>query len=79
MDPGAVVCGCQCRVCHDEGAPRVEPRDGVEPVHFAACTFCGLAKFMEEAEDDEILSVHEAKKFYKSKKTDEQCRFWQAK
>jgi len=29
----------------------------------------GLAKFMEEAEDDEILSVHEAKKYYKSIKT----------
>jgi len=28
----------------------------------------GLAKFVEEAEDDEILSVHEAKKFYTSKK-----------
>jgi len=29
----------------------------------------GLAKFMEEAEDDEILSVHDAKKHYESKKT----------
>ena len=26
----------------------------------------GLAKIMEAAEDDEILSVHEAKKYYKS-------------
>ncbi len=68
VDPGAVVCGRHRRVCHDEADPRVEPRDRVEPVHFAACTFCGFAIFMEEAEDDEILSVHEAKKFYKSKK-----------
>jgi len=30
----------------------------------------GLAKFMEEAESDETLSVHEAKKFYKSLKKD---------
>ncbi len=30
----------------------------------------GLAKFMEEAEDDEILSVHEAKKYYTSLKKD---------
>jgi hypothetical protein len=30
----------------------------------------GLAKFMEEAEDDEVLSVHEAKKFYKLLKKD---------
>ena len=30
----------------------------------------GLAKFMEEAEDDPVLSVHEAKKFYKSLKKD---------
>jgi PHD/YefM family antitoxin component YafN of YafNO toxin-antitoxin module len=30
----------------------------------------GLGKFMEEAEDDEILSVHEAKKHYKSLKKD---------
>ncbi|MDD5188765.1 MAG: hypothetical protein PHF57_11220 [Methanoregula sp.] len=29
----------------------------------------GLAIFMEEAEDDEILSVHETKKHYKSIKT----------
>jgi hypothetical protein len=28
----------------------------------------GLAKFMEEAEGDEILSVHEAKKHYRSLK-----------
>jgi hypothetical protein len=33
------VCGCQCRVRHYEADPRVEPCDGVEPVHFAACTF----------------------------------------
>jgi len=26
----------------------------------------GLGKFMEEAEDDPVLSVHEARKFYKS-------------
>jgi PHD/YefM family antitoxin component YafN of YafNO toxin-antitoxin module len=26
----------------------------------------GLAKFMEEAEEDETLSVHEAKKHYKA-------------
>jgi len=30
----------------------------------------GLSQFMEEAEEDEILSVHEAKKFYKSLKKD---------
>jgi len=30
----------------------------------------GLAKFMEEAEADETLTVHEAKKFYKSLKKD---------
>lgn len=30
----------------------------------------GLAKFMEEAEADEALTVHEAKKFYKSLKKD---------
>ena len=30
----------------------------------------GLAKFMEEAEEDEILSVHEAKKHYRSLKKD---------
>ena len=30
----------------------------------------GLAKFMEEVEGDEILSVHEAKKHYKSLKKD---------
>jgi len=30
----------------------------------------GLAKFMEEAEDDKILSVHEAKKYYRSLKKD---------
>jgi hypothetical protein len=30
----------------------------------------GLAKFMEEAEGDDTLSVHEAKKFYKSLKKD---------
>ena len=30
----------------------------------------GLAKFMVEAEDDEILSVHEAQKHYKSLKKD---------
>jgi hypothetical protein len=28
----------------------------------------GLAKFMEEAKDDETLSAHEAKKFYTSLK-----------
>ena len=28
----------------------------------------GLGKFMEEAEDDEILTIHEAKKHYKSLK-----------
>lgn len=28
----------------------------------------GLAKLMDDAEDDEILSVHEAKKHYKSLK-----------
>jgi hypothetical protein len=28
----------------------------------------GLAQFMEEAEDDETLSVHEAKKHYRSLK-----------
>jgi len=28
----------------------------------------GLAKFMEEAEKEKTLSVHEAKKFYKSLK-----------
>ena len=28
----------------------------------------GLAKFMEEAESDETLTVHEAKKFYRSLK-----------
>jgi len=30
----------------------------------------GLAKFMEEAEDDEILSVREARKHYNSLKKD---------
>lgn len=30
----------------------------------------GLGKFMEDAEDDEILSVHEAKKHYRSLKKD---------
>ena len=30
----------------------------------------GLGKFMEEVEDDEILSVHEAKKHYKLLKKD---------
>ena len=30
----------------------------------------GLAKFMEVAEEDEILSVHEAKKHYRSLKKD---------
>ena len=30
----------------------------------------GLAKFMEEAEGDPVLSVHEAKKQYKSLKKD---------
>ena len=30
----------------------------------------GLAKFMEEAEEDETLSVHEAKKHYRSLKKD---------
>jgi hypothetical protein len=30
----------------------------------------GLAKFMDDAESDEALSVHEAKKFYKSIKKD---------
>jgi len=30
----------------------------------------GLAKFMEEAESDETLTVHEAKKFYRSLKKD---------
>jgi len=30
----------------------------------------GLGKFMKEAENDPILSVHEAKKFYKSLKKD---------
>jgi len=30
----------------------------------------GLGKFMEEAKDDEILSVHEAKKHYRSIKKD---------
>jgi hypothetical protein len=30
----------------------------------------GLAKFMEEAERDDTLSVHEARKFYKSLKKD---------
>jgi len=30
----------------------------------------GLAKFMEEAEDDKVLSVNEARKFYKSIKKD---------
>ena len=30
----------------------------------------GLAKFMEEAEDHEVLSVHEEKNFYKSLKKD---------
>ena len=30
----------------------------------------GLAKFMEEAEGDDTLSVHEARKFYKSLKND---------
>jgi PHD/YefM family antitoxin component YafN of YafNO toxin-antitoxin module len=30
----------------------------------------GLGKFMEEAEDDEILSFHEAKKHYKTLKKD---------
>ena len=30
----------------------------------------GLGKFMEEAEDDEILSVQEAKRHYKSLKKD---------
>jgi hypothetical protein len=28
----------------------------------------GLGKYMEEAEGDEMLSIHEAKKFYKSLK-----------
>jgi hypothetical protein len=28
----------------------------------------GLGKYMEEAEGDETLSIHEAKKFYKSLK-----------
>jgi len=40
---GAGVCGRHRRVCHDEADAGVEPCDGVEPVHFAACTFCGLA------------------------------------
>jgi PHD/YefM family antitoxin component YafN of YafNO toxin-antitoxin module len=30
----------------------------------------GLAKFMDEAEEDETLSVHEAKKHYRSLKKD---------
>jgi PHD/YefM family antitoxin component YafN of YafNO toxin-antitoxin module len=30
----------------------------------------GLAKFMEETDEDEPLSVHEAEKFYKSLKKD---------
>jgi len=30
----------------------------------------GLGKFMEEAEDDEVLSVNEARKHYKSLKKD---------
>jgi len=30
----------------------------------------GLARFMEEAEGDEVLSVHEAKKQYRSLKKD---------
>ena len=30
----------------------------------------GLGKLMEEAEDDEVLTVHEAKKHYKSLKKD---------
>jgi len=30
----------------------------------------GLGKLMEEVEDDEVLSVHEAKKHYKSLKKD---------
>jgi PHD/YefM family antitoxin component YafN of YafNO toxin-antitoxin module len=30
----------------------------------------GLAKFMEEAESDETLSIHEARKVYKSLKKD---------
>ena len=30
----------------------------------------GLAKFMEEVEEDETLSVHEAKKHYRSLKKD---------
>jgi len=30
----------------------------------------GLAKFMEEGEPDEILSVHEARKYYKTLKQD---------
>jgi hypothetical protein len=30
----------------------------------------GLARFMEEAEDDETLTVHEAKKHYRSLKKD---------
>jgi hypothetical protein len=30
----------------------------------------GLGRFMEEAEDDEVLSVNEAKKHYKSLKKD---------
>jgi len=33
VDPCPVVCGCECRVCHNEADPRVEPRDGVEPFH----------------------------------------------
>ena len=31
----------------------------------------GLGKFMDEAESDETLSVHEARKYYKSLKQDD--------